>query len=115
MTKIAPRFERFVEFREAMADGCEGRAKELEAEIDSLLREKKEIENGQWPDRHSHGLEGRVRNVGGYWARSVQGVRGRHLRRWLIFLPRNTRQPSAALDGAHHRATSALASVAWAK
>jgi hypothetical protein len=36
--------ERFVEFREAMANGREGRAKELEADIDSLLWEKKEIE-----------------------------------------------------------------------
>ena len=36
--------ERFVEFREASADGREGRAKELEADIDSLLWEKKEIE-----------------------------------------------------------------------
>ena len=36
--------ERFVEFREAMANGRAGRAKELEADIDSLLREKKEIE-----------------------------------------------------------------------
>ena len=36
--------ERFVEFREAMTNGRDGRAKELEADIDSLLREKKEIE-----------------------------------------------------------------------
>ena len=36
--------ERFVEFREAMANGREGRAKELAADIDSLLWEKKEIE-----------------------------------------------------------------------
>jgi hypothetical protein len=35
---------RFVERREAVADGQEERAKSLEAEIDSLLREKKEIE-----------------------------------------------------------------------
>jgi hypothetical protein len=36
--------ERFVEFREAAADGRESRAKELEAEIDDLLRKKEEIE-----------------------------------------------------------------------
>jgi hypothetical protein len=36
--------ERFVELREAAADGQKGRAKELEAEIDDLLREKGEIE-----------------------------------------------------------------------
>jgi hypothetical protein len=35
---------RFVEHREAVADGQEERVKSLEAEIDSLLREKKEIE-----------------------------------------------------------------------
>jgi hypothetical protein len=36
--------ERFVEHREAVADGQEERVKSLEDEIDSLLREKKEIE-----------------------------------------------------------------------
>jgi hypothetical protein len=36
--------ERFVEHREATANGLEERVKTLEAEIDSLLREKKEIE-----------------------------------------------------------------------
>ena len=36
--------ERSVKFREATADGRAGRAKELEAEIDGLLREKEEIE-----------------------------------------------------------------------
>jgi hypothetical protein len=36
--------DRFVEHREAVADGQEERVKSLEAEIDSLLREKKEIE-----------------------------------------------------------------------
>jgi hypothetical protein len=36
--------DRFVEHREAVADGEDERVKTLEAEIDSLLREKKEIE-----------------------------------------------------------------------
>jgi hypothetical protein len=36
--------DRFVEHREATTDGQEERVKTLEAEIDSLLREKKEIE-----------------------------------------------------------------------
>jgi hypothetical protein len=36
--------DRFVEHREAAAGGQEERVKKLEAEIDSLLREKKEIE-----------------------------------------------------------------------
>ena len=36
--------ERFVELREAAGDGRGGRAKELETEIDGLLREKAEIE-----------------------------------------------------------------------
>ena len=36
--------ERFVEQREAVAEGQEARVKTVEAEIDSLLREKKEIE-----------------------------------------------------------------------
>ena len=38
--------DRFVEHREATADGFEERVAILEAEIDNLLREKKEIE--QW-------------------------------------------------------------------
>ena len=36
--------DRFVEHREATANGQEERVKTLEAEIDSLLREKEEIE-----------------------------------------------------------------------
>jgi hypothetical protein len=36
--------DRFVEHREATADGLEERVKILEAEIDSILREKEEIE-----------------------------------------------------------------------
>jgi hypothetical protein len=36
--------ERFVEFREATAGGWQDRAKELETEIECLLREKEEIE-----------------------------------------------------------------------
>jgi hypothetical protein len=36
--------KRFVEQREAMAEGQEERVKTVEAEIDSLLREKEEIE-----------------------------------------------------------------------
>jgi hypothetical protein len=36
--------DRFVEHREAAANGEDERVKTLEAEIDSLLREKKEIE-----------------------------------------------------------------------
>ena len=36
--------DRFVERREAMAEGQEERVKTAEAEIDSILREKKEIE-----------------------------------------------------------------------
>ena len=36
--------DRFVEHREATANGQEDRVKTLEAEIDSLLWEKKEIE-----------------------------------------------------------------------
>ena len=36
--------ERFVEHREAMAEGQKERVKTVEAEIDSLLREKEEIE-----------------------------------------------------------------------
>ena len=38
--------ERFVEHREATVDGLEERVATLEAEIDNLLREKKEIK--QW-------------------------------------------------------------------
>ena len=37
--------DRFVEHREATADGLEERVAALEAEIDSILCEKKEIEN----------------------------------------------------------------------
>ena len=36
--------DRFVEHREATAEGQEERVKSLEAKIDSLLREKNEIE-----------------------------------------------------------------------
>jgi hypothetical protein len=36
--------DRFVEHREATADGQEERVKTLEAEIDDLLREKEEVE-----------------------------------------------------------------------
>jgi hypothetical protein len=36
--------DRFVEHREATADGQEDRVKTLEAEIDHLLREKEEVE-----------------------------------------------------------------------
>ena len=36
--------ERFVEHREATTDGLEERVRTLETEIDSLLREKKDIE-----------------------------------------------------------------------
>jgi hypothetical protein len=36
--------ERFVEHREAMAEGQEERAKTVETEIDSILREKEAIE-----------------------------------------------------------------------
>jgi hypothetical protein len=36
--------DRFVEHREATANGQEERVKTLEAEVDSLLREKQEIE-----------------------------------------------------------------------
>jgi hypothetical protein len=36
--------DRFVEHREATANGQEERVKTLEAEIDSLLREKQEVE-----------------------------------------------------------------------
>jgi len=36
--------ERFVEHREAVAEGQEERVRTMEAQIDSLLREKKEIE-----------------------------------------------------------------------
>lgn len=36
--------ERFVEHREAMAEGQEERVKTVGAEIDSILREKEEIE-----------------------------------------------------------------------
>ena len=36
--------DRFVEHRQATADGLEERVKILEAEIDSILREKEEIE-----------------------------------------------------------------------
>ena len=36
--------ERFVERREAVAEGQEERARTVEAQIDSLLREKEEIE-----------------------------------------------------------------------
>jgi hypothetical protein len=36
--------DRFVEHREAMAEGEEERIRELEAEIDDLLREKEEVE-----------------------------------------------------------------------
>ena len=36
--------DRFVEHREATTDGLEERVRTLETEIDSLLREKREIE-----------------------------------------------------------------------
>ena len=36
--------DRFVEHREATANGQEERVRTLEAEIDSLLREKEEVE-----------------------------------------------------------------------
>jgi hypothetical protein len=36
--------DRFLEHREATAEGEEERVKELEAEIDNLLREKQEVE-----------------------------------------------------------------------
>ena len=36
--------DRFVEHREATAEGEEERVKEFEAEIDNLLREKQEVE-----------------------------------------------------------------------
>ena len=36
--------ERFVEHREAVAEGQEERVKTVESEIDNLLREKEEIE-----------------------------------------------------------------------
>jgi hypothetical protein len=36
--------DRFVEHKEAVADSRDARAKELEAEIDWLLREKEEVE-----------------------------------------------------------------------
>ena len=36
--------ERFVEHREAVAEGQEERVRTVEAQIDSLLREKEEIE-----------------------------------------------------------------------
>jgi len=36
--------ERFVEYRDAVAEGREARAEELQAEIDGLLREKGDIE-----------------------------------------------------------------------
>jgi hypothetical protein len=36
--------DRFVEHRDATAQGEEGRVEELEAEIDDLLREKEEVE-----------------------------------------------------------------------
>jgi hypothetical protein len=36
--------DRFVEHKEATAEGEEERVKELEAEIDNLLREKQEVE-----------------------------------------------------------------------
>jgi hypothetical protein len=36
--------DRFVEHREATADGQEERVRTLEAEIDNLLREKEEVE-----------------------------------------------------------------------
>lgn len=36
--------DRFVECREAVAEGQEERVKTLEAEIDDLLREKEEVE-----------------------------------------------------------------------
>ena len=36
--------DRFVEHREATAEGKEERVKRLEAEIDDLLREKEEVE-----------------------------------------------------------------------
>jgi hypothetical protein len=46
--------DRFVEHREATAGGLEERVKTLEAEIDSILREKEEIEKwavlgSAWP------------------------------------------------------------------
>jgi hypothetical protein len=36
--------DRFVEHREATAQGEDGRVRELEVEIDGLLREKEEVE-----------------------------------------------------------------------
>jgi hypothetical protein len=36
--------DRFVEHRQATAEGAEERVKRLEAEIDNLLREKEEVE-----------------------------------------------------------------------
>jgi len=36
--------DRFVEHKQAVAEGRQARAKELQAEIDGLLREKEEIE-----------------------------------------------------------------------
>jgi hypothetical protein len=36
--------DRFVEHRKATAQGQEGRVRELDAEIDDLLREKEEVE-----------------------------------------------------------------------
>jgi hypothetical protein len=40
--------DRFVEQREAAAAGQEERVKTVEAEIDDLLRQKAEIESGQY-------------------------------------------------------------------
>jgi hypothetical protein len=39
--------KRFAEYREAMAEGQEERVKAAEAEIDSLLRERKRSRNGR--------------------------------------------------------------------
>jgi hypothetical protein len=36
--------DRFVEHRQATAEGQDGRVRKLEAEIDNLLREKEEVE-----------------------------------------------------------------------
>jgi hypothetical protein len=44
LRSLRPLIERFVEQREAVAEGQEERLKTVEAEIDSLLREKEEIE-----------------------------------------------------------------------
>ncbi len=43
--------ERFVEHRAAVAEGQEERVKTVEAEIDSLLREKEEIEKWSYSQK----------------------------------------------------------------